>query len=234
MNLSRIYLIAILLLTFGVGANGQAPPKAVLVDEFGKPDCEVLWAKLDGFIQQVQTDPTSIATIEISGKTDDSHGNFYWDNMIRGYFVRRNIPKERWSVRRAALGNERIVRFWLTPPGAIPPKIEVAEWDMAYPIDTKPFIFTNGESYSVEVGVCLYVDEIALLAKALEFNPAARVNVVLIVRSDREYLRRRQKTIKELVDGYSIRRSRIKIFKKLSSKPNPYGINPTTEYWLIP
>ncbi len=34
MNLPRIYLIAILLLVFGVCANGQEPPKAVLVDEF--------------------------------------------------------------------------------------------------------------------------------------------------------------------------------------------------------
>ena len=105
---------------------------------------------------------------------------------------------------------------------------------MIYPSGTKPFLFTEGESYSVELGVCLDVDEVALLAKALEFNPAARVNVVLIVRSNREYLRRKEKTTKELVDAYSISRSRIRMFRKLASKPNPYGIYPTTEYWLIP
>ncbi len=194
----------ILLLALGFGANSQELPKAVLVDELGNPDCEVLWAKLDSFMHQVQVAPESVAIVEISGKTNELFGNFYWDNMIRGYFATRNIPQERWSIRRTGLGNERVVRFWLKPADSSPPDIEVAEWTMIYPLGTKPFLFTTGDSYSVEIGVCLYVDEIALLAKALEFNTAARFNVVLIARTDREYLRRKQKTLKDLVHNYSI------------------------------
>lgn len=114
------------------------------------------------------------------------------------------------------------------------PELEQSEWRMSYPAGTKSFLFTNGDSYSVEVGVCLDVDEVALLAKALEFNTNARVNVVLIVRSNREFLRRKQMVIKSLVDKYSMDRSRVRVFQKISSKPNPYRINPTTEYWLLP
>jgi hypothetical protein len=234
MKLPRLFLIAILLVAFVVGANGQEPPKAILVDEFSNPNCEVLWSRLDAFIQEMKSDSTSVAIIEISGKANDPKGNFYWDSMIRGYFTRTNFPPKRWNIHRTALADQRILRFWRMPPGAALSSIDVAEWTMVYPRGAKPFIFTNGESYAAEIDVCLHVDEIALLAKALEFNPGARVNVVLVVRSNREYLRRKQKITKDLVDDYSISRSRIKMFMKLSSKPNPLGIHHTTEYWLIP
>jgi len=211
----------------------HAQSESVLFYEQGL-DCEVLWATLDAFAVEIQRNPTSIATVEISGKADDRRGNFYWDSMIRGYFVRRSIPGEKWRVKRTTLGNERRAKFWLTPVGAPPPKTEGSEWSFRYPAGTKPFIFTNGKSYSVEIGVCLDVDEIALLAKALESNPSARVNVVLIVRSAREYQRRKRNVIKTLKDQYSVAPSRIKTFKKISTKPNPYGIEPNVEYWFVP
>lgn len=234
--LGKVFVAAVisLLVSTPTLILGQEPQKAVLFDEFGSPDCENLWARLDGVMHELSFKPTSTATVEISGIASDVHVNFYWENMIRGYFIRRNLPQDRWIVRRTALGKERRVRFWITPSGGVLPEIQEAEWDMKYPVGTKPFIFTNGRSYSVEVGVCLDVNEIALLAKALESNPDARINVVLIVGSDRECLRRRRETIKELVEVYSMERSRIRMFKKLSSKPNPYGIHPTAEYWLVP
>ena len=39
MNLPRIYLIALLLLAFGVDVNSQERPKAILVDEFANLFC---------------------------------------------------------------------------------------------------------------------------------------------------------------------------------------------------
>lgn len=230
MNILRVFVVNFLFLSFAVA---QEPPKAVLVDEITGMDCEVLWARLDAFMNEMSNTPSSIATVEISGKVDDARGNFYWDHMIRGYFSRRSIPKERWQVVRGPLGNERVARFWMSPPGGSP-AIESAEWTMNYPTGIKPFVFTYGESYMVEVGVCLYVNEIALLAMALETNSMARLNVVINALSNAEFNRRKRNVINELVRDYSISRSRIRIFKKLRSKRNPFGREPTVEYWLLP
>jgi hypothetical protein len=177
--------------------------------------------------------PTALATIEIIGKENDISANFYLESMIRGY-ARKFLPAGRWSMRRAKWERERRFRYWLTPPGAIPPKIDDANWSFVYPANTKPFIFTHGESHMVEVGVCLYVDEIDLLAKALEANPKARVNVVLIVRNDQQYQRRRREVVRTLMRKYSISATKIRTFKKISRKPNPHGINPDAEYWFVP
>jgi hypothetical protein len=233
MHFPRIYLIAILLLAFGIFASGQDPPKASLYDEFSEPTCEVLWAQLDGLTQEMRENPTVRATIEISGKPGEPHVNLYWEQMIQGYLA-RSIANERWNLVRTPLGKQRVVRFLLTPTGATLPKIESADWSLEYPPDTKPFILTNGKSYSVEVGVCLAVDELALLAEMLKNNAGSRVNVVLVVRSTREFERRKRQALKTLTSQYAIPVSRIRIFRQARTKPNPYGIEPDAEYWFIP
>lgn len=234
MNVCKsIYLITLLTGTFGF-MHGQEVPKAVLVDELSNPNCEDLWARLDAFANNIPANPTSTATVEISGKKNDTLGNFYWDSMIRGYFQSRKLLGQRWRVVRTAIGDQRKVRFWLTPPGALEPNVDPVNWEMSYTPGTKPFVFTNGESHSVEVGVCLYVDEIALLSMALSSNPATRVNVVLMVRNDREFVRRKRSIARMLVNDYSVSQSRFRFFKLINRKPNPYGIRPTTEYWLLP
>ena len=85
----------------------------------------------------------------------------------------------------------------------------------------------------VEVGVCLCVDGLALLADAVKENPGSRVSVVLIARSERSFQRRKLQTLKELGE-YSIPRHRVRVFEVISRKPNPFGIKPEAEYWLLP
>ncbi|MEO7658825.1 MAG: hypothetical protein ABIV48_04360 [Pyrinomonadaceae bacterium] len=213
--------------------HGQAKP--ILVDELGGLDCEGLWSRLDGFAAEMSKFPNSMALIEIAGKRGDlPHHDFYWDGMIRGYFRLRRIPSDRWRVHRTKLGEKRRAAFWLIPPGASAPEIDAVEWSFAYPSDTKPFILTHGESYSVTGnGTCLDVDEFDLLAKALEANLRASVNVVLIVRSKRAYQSARTRIKKMLMNNYSIASSRIRMFKKIRTGPK-HPWDPDAEYWFVP
>ena len=234
MNFPRFLLIALLLSSLSGATNAQVPPKTVLLNEIGDPQCEFLWAALDHLRAEILNKPGSFATVEISGVTGDPRGNFYWEAFIRNHLA-RYTPKASWAIHRTAVGSDRRVKLWLTPPGGDPPKINVAEWSFIYPPDTKPFVFSNGgEDHSVKSGVCLYVDEIRLLANALRENPEARLNVVLIVPSDRAYRRRRANTLRMLTREYSISPSHIRIFRKLDTKPDPHDLEPDAEYWFVP
>jgi len=65
MNPHRIYLIAILLLAFGVGATGQEPPKAVLIDEFSMLTCDDFLGRLDMYLSELRNVPASKGVVII-------------------------------------------------------------------------------------------------------------------------------------------------------------------------
>ena len=215
--------------------HGQTPsPAGEPFTEMGKPDCEMLWAQLDLASSETLKVAGSRLVIDITGFVQDSpERNVYWYEFVRSYFARRKIEPDRWTIRTLPLADQWTIKFWILPAGSDPPQVIERKWRLKYPSGTKPFMFTNGDSYSVEVGVCLYVDEVAMLADAVKENPSSRVNVVLTVKSDREFIRRKRKVLKEL-DEYSVSPDKVRVFKKISRKPNPYGIDPTIEYWLLP
>ncbi len=212
--------------------RGQEQP--TLITELGSPDCEFLWSQLDTVASEMSKHPASTLTVDMAGlATAFPHRNIYWYEMLRGYFSSRKLAAQRWQIRQLPLADQWRIQFWLVPPAAKPPETQGALWNFKYPPGTKPFLFTNGESYSVTVGVCLPVDEIGLLGAAFNENPGSRVNAVLIVRTDREFEKRKRQVLKTLAE-YSIPRARVRVFKKISKEPNPHGINPVTEYWFLP
>lgn len=206
---------------------------SIPVDEFSDPNCEDIWARLDNFLIQLNNNPTANATISISAKHGNLASNLYFEAMMRNYLIRQKIEPNRIHIFRAQPTATREIKFWLTPPAAQMPKIDRADWSLEYAPDTKPFIFTHGESYAAEIGVCIYVDELSLLAKVLEANPGASTNVVLDVRNNRQFDSRKRRTRKDLME-YGIGRNKIRFFKRIDRKPNPHGIRPTAEYWFVP
>jgi len=209
--------------------------QAILVDKFQDASCEVLWARLDNLSSQLNSNPEVIATIAMSGKIGQLRDDLWIDDMIRGYFrSTRPIPSDRWKIVRTAPKAERNIEFWITPVGGEPPRIESAEWSLGLPKETNPFVFDYEPDHMEEVTVCLDSDRIRLLAQVLQANQTARTNVVLIVRSQNEFVRRTRRTMSELVGVYGISRQQIRIFKKITRRPNPYRIHPDVEYWLVP
>lgn len=226
---SHIFFVLVL----GLSVAAQTRPASVLIDEFQNGNCEQIWARLDSLAIRMNADPTATGTVSISGAINDIRNNLYYDAMIRGYFADRRMS-ERVKIIRTDLQQKRHFELWLTPANAEPPVVHAADWPLEYPEHAKPFIFTEGENYMVTVSVCLYVDEVALLAKVLKANPKARTNVVLKVPSHKEFALRKRKVIKILTTNYSIPRSQIRIFEQLGFKKDPHGIESNTEYWLVP
>jgi hypothetical protein len=208
--------------------------KPFLVDQFADPNCEDLWARLDGFLSQLNRNPDTIGTVTISGKIGDLRNDLMIEDMIRRYFARRNVSPERFQILRLKPETQRMLEFWITPAGGETPKLQTAEWSLVYPTEAKPFIFAVEPSYDVEINICLYSDPLALLSKVLRANQDACTNVVLKVRSQKEYLRRKRRVISNLITKYGIQRQRIRIFKQVTHETNTYGIYPDIEYWFVP
>ena len=205
------------------------------MDSFQNPNCEDLWARLDNLLVALSKNPDSTATFALSGKTGELRNDLWIENMIRGYFrSMKNIPADRWKIVRTGPAAARRIELWITPPGAIPPEIERADWSLLYAKTTKPFIFAYSPDHMEDVTVCLPSDQLRLLAVVLSANPTARTNVVLIVRSQKEFVRRMLHTSADLVDDYGIQRKQIKIFEKVTRKKDPYNIEPDVEYWFVP
>ena len=77
------------------------------------------------------------------------------------------------------------------------------------------------------------VDEIELLSKALDANPKANLNVVLITPTEKIYQRRKISTLRTLTKDYSIAKSRIQFFRKFGNPKRGYP-DPEAEYWFVP
>jgi hypothetical protein len=217
-----------------VSLFSQERTTSMLVDGFQDASCEVLWARLDGFRSALSNDPSAIATIAISGKIGEIQNDLWIEDMIRGYFRMTGISSDKWKIVRTRPQAERRIEFWISPAGAEPPRIEAAEWSLTYQKPAKPFIFAYEPDHMEDVSVCLPSNGLRLLSNVLQASPNARTNVVLMVRSKKEFERKRRRTLFELVSSYAIQRQQIRIFKQIINKPDPYHIEPEVEYWLVP
>jgi hypothetical protein len=120
MNLPRIYLIAILLLAFRVGANGQEPPKAVLVDEFDpRNGCETLEMRLGYFFAETSNDARSNAIVVIH-QSDRVFDNILVYKKAINHARFRGFPAERYTVLLTRGTNDIKVSFWLAKNGQAP------------------------------------------------------------------------------------------------------------------
>ena len=145
MNVSRIFLITILLIAFGASANGQAKPKAVLVDEFDEIPCGDLLGRTEAFFAELMRFPSDTGYVNIpsSRKRPDA----------TKIFIRANVYMRRFDASRLriVINSEtptNLAQFWRIPAGADSPKFsEVPDQPRDF---SKPFIFGQAD----ENGVC--------------------------------------------------------------------------------
>ena len=113
MNLPRIYLTAVLLMAFSVGANGQEPPKAVLVDEFPATLCsDDLRGRIDNFFATISQQPGSIGSIVVTPDRSIPGRALKYRRIIENHVRFRNFDAGRLTFSERPLGESRI-QFWM-------------------------------------------------------------------------------------------------------------------------
>jgi len=225
MNASRIYLIAVLLLAFGVGANGQEPPKAVLVDEFPAITCEDLSARLDNFFHELQQKPNAIGYIVLAVDSKRPSGG---ETFIDGYARWRQFSEDRFVVTEAKLPSAISAQLWSVPPGAsLALDVSSTLVRRLKPDEKKKRLFSDYGEYAP----CYTGAPLRLAAAYLKSEPGLFANVVIGSKTIRGYKKVKGETERLFEAKYSLDKARLR-FYRIRTEYEPEGPE-IAELWIV-
>ena len=180
----RVYLIAILFLTLGVGANGQEAPKAVLVDEFGNLPCDDLLGRLDHFAYEVSKDKGS-SGFAVIFPGDNVFENIAYERAIRNNSAFRSFPKNLVRTILTKRKGTLKLELWKIPDGG-PLVVSEVPTDYKLPVskrtrfvdDSVEVIKFEGKPEIVRDG-CISSFSLDVLSKVLEANSDLAAEIVI-------------------------------------------------------
>src|SRR5436190_12283192 len=222
MNLPRIYLIAILLLAFGVGAPGQEPPKAVSVDEFSKIPCEDVKGRTDNFLAELNTNivDSGVVIIARSKSSQDTK------RIITAHLFNVRFDRSRISIRHSEQSSSHGTQFWRVPPGVDAPNSSIFEEPNRD--FSKAFVFGYSERDDL-AGICPTFSP-EDFADLIRNNPGSKARLVIfgpssssrraVAFDEIEILRRYTKLLRGQIEIYFVHRPNLDYTE--------------TEYWYIP
>jgi hypothetical protein len=224
-----IHIIFLILMALGTDAFGQGP-SARMVDEFRTAgnNCEEGFARLDSYFVELENNPMDEGLIVISGDELDATAARRREQQLLNHFTFRKFDRTRVRVIRAAARTNATTQFWLVPPGADMPEIELDRRGVvAEPI--RPYLYAA--NYADGVPGCfgnLYdVGEFAKVVRADDGNTAR----IVINESSRIRYRRTAREITAELASLGIQRSRVATVYKYV---RPNRLLEVTELWVIP
>ncbi len=232
MNLFRISLIFILLIAFGACANGQVPPKAVLIDEFSRLPCDDFLGRLDVFFSELRATPEAEGLVLIRTLPNDRPVGVVVQEMVKAHFKWRGWKQKPLNYVRADGDSDRLVQLWRIPPGADTPAIDRELRSSKLPVEvTEAFILAVETKFGPQI--CPEIDNQKIFASFLNDNPGARGNIVVRSTSRTKARQQAAAMVRSLSAKYGISRMRLRTFS--ARLQNPWNHDePVVEYWYLP
>lgn len=231
----RVCLIAILLLAFGVGANAQEPPKAVLVDEHGQLPCDDSLGRLDVWYAELSKNPNSTGLAVISIRPEEKHRSVFRQDLMESNAIFRGASKVlKLKYVRANSPGDLKVQLWRIPSGAEEPRIENVDDTFVLPNDIKPFLL--GREYPDFLGDNICPGEPTdqrIFASFLKENQTARGNIVVRERTLAKARAKGARLLRTFKRKFGIPSSRLRVFPRKRSITSD-NLEPIVEYWYLP
>jgi hypothetical protein len=230
MKLQKFFLVSTVLFVSLQICFGQAKPKAMLIDEFGRISCEELKARTDGFYQKdLGSNPDSIGYILINGNKNKSLEKYMLEIYFKSAILSHKYDINRVVFIRGKDNNSTNGKFWVVTSGADKPVFDEEDWDYALPGISKAIKF-HERIWETFDDICPsnrnFSEE--LYAKLLLGNPDFRGNIVISRNSSTSFQKNRKEIINELVNKYKIPINRLRFFNDKNGYPD------NVEYWLVP
>ena len=225
MKLPRIYLIAIFIFVFIVGATAQEPPKAVLVDEYGPIGCEDVSGRLDNFLNELRINPDSTGYIVISTNPTFASRLAWQGRFIDGYARYRNFDETRFVIVRSSLQEPIQVQMWRVPADL---RFPVAtEVESKYELDKSTRKLRLYSDFD-DSGPCYTGPPLRLLSKYLKANPEYLSNIAIGSPSTASFRKAKDGIMQSFQKDYGVELSRLRFFWiRTHHDPEIY------ELWLI-
>lgn len=205
-------------------------PKAILIDQFQRANCEDVLMRTDNFFVHLQNNPGASGYIIFYGRRRAvAIAEREAKNWIR---IRNFDPGQIVLVRGGGINERAEIEMWLVPPGADPPEVkpqaeseEIETHEKEPAIPTKPYIFSS--EHGEGIAGCTEELDLEGYAAALKTNPKSRGNIVIYATS-KEFFREREKEILDFLKDKGIARKRLRTFYQKSEAL--FG----TELWFLP
>ena len=217
-------LVFELLLLISTVSFGQAG-EATLVDKFNKIGCSDFRGRVDSFMADLADNPTTTGYVVLSGEQTYLDVFVGRRRLVESQFVLRNFDNNRIVfVRRAGLPNFE-TELWKVEKGGKLPFDYEANWPLALPRKSKPFVLIT---VGFDESECPPMHESELVARFLKANPHSRTNIVIRCRG-RNCFRDVKRVFKEeLVTENGVSQSRVKFY--YIPIDSEYF---TSEFWIL-
>lgn len=241
MNQSKIFCVAIIFTLFQVWANGQEPPKAVLVDEFANLPCGDLLARLDMLAYAATKTPNSVGYVVLyPGK--NVFENTAYERAIMNNSAFRNFPKGLIRIIRTTSKEELGFKLWRSSADS-PLEIRDIPFDYRFSniadrtlvVDDSVEVFRFEGKLEYGSGGCLNLFDLEVLSKVLEKNSELSSEIIIFNKSSREA----QKLSRLIYKGAGLEnkssQQRLRIRYGGSGKAKEWGSRVSAvEVWLFP
>jgi hypothetical protein len=195
-----------LMMMLGLAANGQQPPNAFLVDEFGPLSCEEILSKTDILADELNREPSADAFIVINPLKNDTVGAKKRLRLITSALRINRIDSSRFSF---WIGEELIsidTQFWLVPNGAKPPDELGQKWTEPDLETSKSFIY----GYADEVDACP-VFRPSEYAALLKQDRTAKGHIVVYGPKERQRIQFARRWLETFEKDFGLGRDRFRV-----------------------
>jgi hypothetical protein len=207
-----------------------ASPTPRMIDEFrtGGTNCEEGFARLDSFFAELSNNPGDQGLIVIYGDEGSSVAAKSRERQLRNHFKWRKFPIDRVTILRGVATPQGTTQFWMVPPGAEIPDIEVSAEAVDKP-PTGPYLYAENQLDGIP-GCSGNLYDYEEYAKVLHADPASSARIIIRESSRAKYQREVREILRELA-AFGIARRRITAVYKYVRPNLMLEIN---ELWILP
>lgn len=222
MKLRKIILLFFISIGFLNICLAQESPKAVLIIESGRMNCEEILAATDSFYIELLNNPNSQGYFVIYGKDEEIREKANYEMLFDGAIFFRKFDANLVRKVRGEETENIKVQFWLVPAGAEKPDFKEATWNFSLPPETKPYLFySNSPDFD---HICVRPSHNKTYTEFINGNPTFRGNIVIYESSLKKFRKTKAKILKMLPD---VPENRLKFFY-VQRKDSIF------ELWIVP
>jgi hypothetical protein len=206
----------------------QDEPKApVLVDSFGKIQCEDRRGRLDNFLSEISGNEghRGVVVVYPSASTPLAAFRTLQDLFAQARF--RRFYMDRLDAKIGPISKEQLIEFWTVPPGATEPDLKKAEAASAAAKFTPAKLLWFGDTNSSEESGCVSMP-FDLEAYALTLKSLNGVKGKIVVKgSNAAQARKKTTQVLDEMRGFGVETTNIRsVFVKARRE--------VTELWIEP